>query len=787
MRAINRKLLRDISNMWGMVFVIALMITCGAATYITFLSTLDSLRQTQESYYQDYYFANIFASLKRAPNSVAGRMREIEGVNQVETRIQSGVNLEVVDFDETVTGMIISLPNEREPLLNQLYLRQGRLPTPYVDNEIVLGDGFAQEHGFSVGDQLQAVINGKEKQLDIVGIGLSPEFIYQGQPGSLSPDLKRFGILWMRRAPLEAAFDMEGVFNNVVISLTRAANEKDVIAELDQILEPHGGLGAIAREDQNSHFFITEEMKQLSQTATIIPTIFIAVAAFLLNVVIGRLIRTQREQIGILKAFGYNNHEIGTHYVLMVSAIVAIGLIGGVLLGYYLGQELSALYANYYRFPYLTFVINPWDIIVASIISAGAAYSGVFFAVKEAAILPPAEAMRPEPPKLYQRSLLEKMGAATYLDQPTKMVLRQLGRQRVKITFGVLGVAFATALMVVGRMSNDSVKYLIEVDFRQAQPFDLGVTFREEISQHALMEMVRLPGVYYGEAYRAVPVRFISEHRNHLTAIQGYKPDMKLRKILDTKTQPATIPENGLLLTEKLGEILRVTKGDTLTVNFLDGSKRSARIHISGFISQFIGLNGYMNIDELSKLLPERLVISGSYLLVDKKFEEAITAELQESPFVGEIISKQKIIERFYESTAQTWLIIALFISLFAGATAFSVVYNNARISLSERSRELASLRVLGFTRGEIAYILLGELTILVLLAIPVGFLLGWGLTWFITWSMQTELYRLPMNISRATYTLAALVVIISALLSGGFIRRKLNRLDLIGVLKTRE
>jgi putative ABC transport system permease protein len=262
---------------------------------------------------------------------------------------------------------------------------------------------------------------------------------------------------------------------------------------------------------------------------------------------------------------------------------------------------------------------------------------------------------------------------------------------------------------------------------------------------------------------------------------------MKLRKILDTKTQPATIPENGLLLTEKLGEILRVTKGDTLTVNFLDGSKRSARIHISGFISQFIGLNGYMNIDELSKLLPERLVISGSYLLVDKKFEEAITAELQESPFVGEIISKQKIIERFYESTAQTWLIIALFISLFAGATAFSVVYNNARISLSERSRELASLRVLGFTRGEIAYILLGELTILVLLAIPVGFLLGWGLTWFITWSMQTELYRLPMNISRATYTLAALVVIISALLSGGFIRRKLNRLDLIGVLKTRE
>jgi putative ABC transport system permease protein len=787
MRAINRKLLRDISNMWGMVFVIALMITCGAATYITFLSTLDSLRQTQESYYQDYYFANIFASLKRAPNSVSGRIREIEGVNKVETRIQSGVNLDVDGFDETVIGMIISLPDEQESLLNKLYLRQGRLPTPYVDDEIVLGDGFAEEHGFSVGDQLEAVINGKEKQLDIVGIGLSPEFIYQGQPGSLSPDLKRFGILWMRSAPLEAAFDMKGVFNNVVLSLTRGANEKDVIAQLDQILEPHGGLGAIAREDQNSHFFITEEMNQLSQTATIIPTIFIAVAAFLLNVVLGRLIRTQREQIGILKAFGYSNREIGTHFVLMVSVIVAIGLVGGVLLGYYLGQQLSAIYASYYRFPYLNFVINPWDIVAASLISAGAAYSGVFFAVKDAVTLPPAEAMRPEPPKLYHRSLLEKWGAAQYLDQPTKMVLRQIGRNRTKIVFGVLGVAFAAALMVVGRMSNDSVKYLIEVDFRQAQPFDLGVSFREEVSQHALMELRRMPGVYYGEAYRAVPVRLISAHRNHLIAIQGYHPDMKLRKILDTQTQPVTIPQQGLLLTKKLGDILHVNKGDTLTVNFLDGSRGSTRIHIAGFVSQFIGLNGYMNINELNKLLPEQLVISGSYLLIDKEFEDAITAELQESPLVGEIISKQKIIERFYESTAQTWLIMSLFISLFAGATAFSVVYNNARISLSERSRELASLRVLGFTRGEISYILLGELAILVLLAIPIGFLLGWGLTWFIVWSLQTELYRIPMNISSATYTLAALVVIISGLLSAGLIRRKLNRLDLIGVLKTRE
>jgi putative ABC transport system permease protein len=783
----NLKLLRDISNMWGMVFVIALMITCGAATYITFLSTLDSLRHTQQSYYQDYYFANIFASLKRAPNAVAERIREIEGVNRVETRVQSGVNLEVTGFDETVTGLVISLPDEREPLLNKLYLRQGRMPKPYADNEIVLGDGFAEEHSFTIGDRLEAVINGKEKNLKIVGIGLSPEFVYQGQPGSLSPDLKRFGILWMRRSALEAAYDMEGAFNNVVLSVTRNVSEEDVITQVDQILESHGGLGAIARKNQNSHFFITEEFNQLSQISTIIPTIFIAVAAFLLNVVIGRLIRTQREQIGILKAFGYSNREIGVHYILMVSVIVIIGLTGGILLGYYLGQELSALYANYYRFPYLNFVINPWDILVASLISAIAAYSGVFFSVREAVKIPPAEAMRPEPPKLFHRSLLERLGAATYLDQPTKMILRQLGRQRVKIALGILGVAFATALMVVGRMSNDSVKYLIEVDFRKAQPFDLGISFRDNISHHALFEIESLPGVYYGEAYRTVPVRMIYKHRSYLTAIQGFEQNIKLRKILNTEEEPVPVPSAGLLLTQKLGDILKVEQGDTLRVKFLDGSRSTARIKIAGFVNQYVGLSGYMNMQELNSLLPEQLVISGTYLLIDRHYEDYITSELQKSPHVGEIISKQKIIERFYESTAQTWLIVALFISLFAGATAFSVVYNNARISLSERSRELASLRVLGFTRGEISYILLGELVILVLLAIPVGFMLGWALTYFIVWSLQTELYRIPMHITKTTYALAASVVIVSALLSGLFIKRKLNRLDLIGVLKTRE
>jgi putative ABC transport system permease protein len=787
MRSLNRKLVRDLWHMRGMVVVIAMMVTSGAATFITLLSTLQSLRSTQEAYYEDYQFAHVFVSLKRAPNGVVQQIREISGVNRVQARIQAGVNLDVEGFDETVQGLIYSLPDEGEPLLNRLYLREGRYPAPYNEDEVIVGDGFAEAHGFHSGDALKAVINGKLKELRIVGVGLSPEFIFQGQPGSMSPDLKRFGILWMRRSALEAAYDMSGAFNNVVLSITRRTEPLDVIRQLDLILDRYGGTGAIARENQQSHFFITEEFRQLKQTATIIPFIFIGVAAFLLSVVIGRLVRTQKVQIAILKAFGYTNREVAFHYLLFVTVILILGLAGGVWLGIYLGEQMSALYAEYYRFPYIDFKMDPLVFLGAVAITSIAGYSGVLRAVRQAFALPPAEAMRPEQPILYSRSRIEHWGLAPYLDQPTKMILRQLSRHPLKAVFSIVGIGFAASLVMVGRMSNDSVKYSVEVEFRQAQPFDLGVTFIDGVSDHTLMEIRRIPGVQYVEGGYGVPVRLYNGHREYLTSIQGYTQGQQLHRIVDKQGNKVSIPRSGLLMTQELGDILKVQPGDTLRVKLLEGDRKEVELPVVAFMNQYFGLSCYMNIEELHRLLNEPRVVNAAYLQVDETYYETIVDELQESPMVGEIIETAKLIQRFYDSTAQTWLIMALFVSLLAGATAFSVVYNNARIALSERNRELASLRVLGFTRGEISYILLGELTIVVLLAIPLGFVLGWGLTAFLIWSLQTELYRIPMSISLATYTLSAVTVLASALVSAVVVRIKLNRLDLIGVLKTRE
>ncbi|MGD8427430.1 MAG: FtsX-like permease family protein [Balneolaceae bacterium] len=787
MRAINWKMLRDLNNMRAMVFVIAIMIVSGVATFVTLLSTLDSLRSTQRAYYNEYYFSNIFASLKRAPSNVASRIREIPGINRIEVRIFAGANIDVAGFDEPIRGLIISVPDVGEPVLNRLYLREGRMPAPYSLNEVVVGDAFVQAHHLTTGDRMTAVINGRKKEIKLVGVGLSPEFIYQANPGSIIPDFERFAIIWMGRSALESAYDMQGAFNNITASLTYQANEAEVIQRVDDILEPYGGLGASGRKDQQSHFYISEEFNQLRQMATIIPTIFLGVAAFLLNVVIGRLIQTQQGQIATLKAFGYTNTEIGWHYVKMVSVIVIIGLTGGVFLGMYLGKLLAGVYADFYRFPFLRFHLDSRVLLAAVLVSFGAALAGVIFAVRRAVVLPPAQGMLPETPQIFKQNFFEKIGLADFLDQPTKMILRQLSRHRLKAVFSIIGIAFAASLVMIGRMSHDSVNFAVDVEFRRAQPYDLSVSFEDAVSSHAISELRRMPGVYYAEEYRSLPVRMRFGHRTYLTGIQAYPRDRKLKPLLDANQQEVSLPEYGIVLTQRLGTILGLQTGDTLRVEILENSRRTLDLPVAGFMNQYFGLSGYMSLEELDRVLPEKGLVSGAFLNIDKSFEERITRELKESPRVAEILSTQGIIQRFYESTAQTWLIMAFFVSLFAAATAFSVVYNNARISLSERNRELASLRVLGFTRGEISYILLGELWFVVLAAIPVGMACGWALTAFIIWSLQTDLYRIPLNISSTTYALAALTVIISALLSSVVLRRRLNKLNLIEVLKTRE
>lgn len=787
MKTLDRKLRRDLWSMRSQALAIALIIVSGVATFIMSISTLDSLMLTRRLFYREYRFADAFASLKRAPESLVDQIREIRGVEQVESRVVAEVRLRVPGFEEPVVGRLVSIPDEGQPLLNQVYLRKGRLVGPGAEDEAIASEAFAVAHNLEPGDKIEAIINGRLETLTIVGIALSPEYIYEIGPGAIFPDFEHFAVLWMARTPLGTAYDMEGAFNDLVLRLSPRSDLENILDRLDVLLAPYGGLGAYGRKDQLSHRYLSEEFRQLEQLAAIFPTIFLGVAAFLLNIVITRLVNTQREQIAILKAFGYRNIQIGIHYTKLVLIVVLIGIVGGVGAGIWLGKGLSGLYSAFYRFPFLNFELRPAVAIIAALISIGAALLGTLWAVRRAALLPPAEAMRPETPVRYRETLIERIGLKRYLSQPSRMIARHIGRSPVKSLLSIAGIAFACAIMMVGRFQEDAVDFMIDVQFGLSQRQDLTVTFVEPASRESLYEIRGVRGVLHAEPFRSVPARLTFRHRSYRTAIEGVNQGGDLQRLLDADLRVVRLPPAGIVLTDYLGKILGVQAGDELTVEVLEGSRPTRTVPVAGFVSQYIGISGYMDLSALNRLMREGDLISGTYLAVDSRYKEDVYNALHEMPRVAGVVVRENAIRNFYETMGETLLIFTLINTILAGTIAFGVVYNSARIALSERGRELASLRVLGFTRGEISYILLGELGILTLFAIPVGFVIGHGVCAYLATRLQSDLYRVPLVLETDTYAFAATIVLLSGVFSALIVKRKLDRLDLVAVLKTRE
>lgn len=787
MRALDRKLLRNLWTLKAQGLAIALVVAGGVATFVMSLAALDSLRLTQREFYREYHFADVFADLKRAPESLAGRLRELPGVASLETRVRAPVNLQVEGYDQPVTGQVMSIPDGAQPVLNRLFLRAGALPEPGRDDQVLVSEAFAEAHDLAPGDRLGMILNGRHQRLLVAGVALSPEYIYQIRPGDLFPDFKRYAVLWMNRTALAAAFGMEGAFNNVTLSLAPGRSAAQVVERLDLLLDAWGGLGAHDRDVQVSHRYLDQEFDQLEAMARVVPMIFLGVAAFLLNVVAARLVRTQREQIAVLKAFGYTDFAVAAHYLMLVMAVVAVGSVAGVLAGVWLADGLGGLYQEFFRFPWLRLQLRPQLALLAIGIAAAAAAFGALIAVRAAFRLPPAEAMRPAAPAHYRRTVIERLGVGRFLSQPTRIVLRNLERQPVKSALSVLGIALSVAILVLSGLQEGAVEHMIDVQFRVAQRQDVTVAFVEPASQRAVHELAALPGVRHVEGFRAVPAILRHGHREYRTSLQGYQPGGQLFRVLDDRLQPIALDEEGVMMTEHLGRLLGVGPGDRVQVQVLDGRRARLDVPVAGLVTEYVGVGAYLPQRTLNRLLREGPAISGAFLAVSPEALHDTPRRLEQMPRVAGVTLREHTIGAFRELMGETMLVYTLFVIVLAGSIAFAVVYNNARIALAERSHELSSLRVLGFTRAEIAYVLLGELAVLTLAAIPLGFAIGAGFGWLVTLTLQNDLFRIPFVIEPSAFATAAAAVIAAALLSSLLIGRNLRRLDMVAALKASE
>lgn len=790
MKALNRKLLRDLSRSRAQIFSIAAVVACGVGSVIAMRSTLDSMQRSRDSYYLSARLPMVFASLNRAPERVAMRIAQIDGVTAVETRVAADALLKVPGLAEPATGHFISIPDDGEPLLSTLYIRRGRLPNARSDDEVVVNEHFSIANKLTPGDTLGAVINGRWRQLVIAGVVLSPEFVHDAVPSAgmgMFADSRHVGILWMRRKALAGLYDMDGAFNDVGLLTASRASEQQIIASLDLILEPYGGGHAYARKNQLSNTIVSGEIEQLRVFGTAMPVIFLSVAAFLLNVVLSRLVATQREEIASLKAFGYRNSQIAVHFLGYPAAAVTVGSIGGVILGIWVGSKYTQLYRDFFRFPVLEHHTSIGLVLVAIVVSAVAAFAGALSAVRAAVALPPAEGMRPPAPTMFRKLWAERLGIEGMFSPAARMVMRNIERRPGRAAASVVGVALATSVLVVGTFAFDSARAMADMQFRHVEREDLSVGFSSPRPARASHEIAHIAGVTRVEGYRSTPVRIRNGHWSRQILITGLQSSSQLRRIVDRELRTFSVPLSGIVLTKALGEILHVTPGDTVSIEILEKGHLVRRQVVAALADELMGMSGYMNIHDMNRMIGEGDVVTGAYLSIAPGMESSVVERLGELPGVGGTATRQAMLKSFDEQIASGLRLTVIIVVSLATVVALGVVYNGIRIALSERARELASLRVLGFTRREVANLLFGEQGVINLFGTPLGMLVGLGFAYWIAVGFRSELYRFPVVVMPHTYLFAASVILVAAAVAATMMRRRIYNLDLVSVLKTRE
>jgi putative ABC transport system permease protein len=790
-KAINIKLWRDLTRLRAQAFTIALVVAIGVAGFVGMFSVHESLKGSRDAFYRDNRLADVFANVKRAPVQLRERLAALDGVAEVKLDVVFDAQVDLPGVVVPVTGRFIGLDlarvHAKRQGLNALTLKRGRWPEPGTALEALVSDRFAAARSLNPGDSVHAILNGKRERVLLVGTAASPEYVFASQGGA--PDDQQFGIWWIERGRMTDAFDMQGAFNQASLRLDAGRAVAPVLAGVDRLLEPYGAIGAVGRDKQLSSKIVADELSQLKVMGTVLPSIFLAVAMFILNVVLSRQVATQRSQIATLKALGYSDAAIAWHYIQLAMLIAGLGVLAGLGLSVWIGRAMLSLYDEVFRFNGLAYVTDAWLIVTSALFAAAAAAAalGTWTAIHAVVRLRPAQAMQPPSPPVFKQTLLEQLGLGRFVSTGALMAIRNFERRPLRAAFTVTGIALAVALQISGAFWVDGIAHIIDVQFRQVQQGDVLVNFQHPVPLTVVQDLKRLPGVIDAEPYRTEAVRVRLRGRSVDTALTGYRPDAQLMRVVDEQRGAVPLPTHGVVLSALLARELGARVGDRIQLEFRLWNQVHTEVEVTDIVHTLFGKLLYMNLDAMNALARDGAGVADAVLQVDPQAMGAFWAAVKAAPSINAVFDKAGSLANFNKTTSRTMGIFSGILTLFAVAMAVGIIYNAARIALSERAWELASLRVLGMTRAEVSVLLLAELAAELLLALPLGALTGWGLASLMMQLMSSDSIDFPVIIESSTYASAALIVPGAGIASGLLVRRKIDRLDLVAVLKIRE
>jgi putative ABC transport system permease protein len=785
-KPLHRKLLRDLWRLKSQVITIALVVASGIGGYIGSLSAHASLASLRDDYYESERFAHVFAPVRRAPRSTVARLRGLPGVLDLDASIVASTTITIPDHADLMTGLIVSLPRKPSAGMNRVVLKRGRWVEPDDASGVLVSQSFAKARGIEPGQQLSVLMNGRYQKVQVRGIALSPAYIFAASQGGFADDT-RFGVLWMPEERLAAAYDLRGAFNLLSLRLGAGGDERAVIAALDRELAPYGASGAYARQDQLSHKVLTQEIEEQRVFGTVLPSVFLAVAIFLLHVLISRHIATERTQIAALKAMGYGNATIGAHYFAFTAVTVLLGVILGVAVGYFFGRWMTGLYARVFSFPEFRFAIVGWVGVSAVLLAIVSGVVATFNAVRAVMRLPAAEAMRPPAAPHFHRTLLDRLRLGRLLPAPVRMVVRELERRPLRALLTTLGIASSAAIIIAGTWWGDAFDELVDSELFRRDRADVLLALNEPVAIGDFADIRHMPGVLMAEPSRTVAVRLRNGAREYRTALLGLDPDARLHRVQDDAGQDLPLKPGTLVLTDRLARVLALRPGESVEVEPIEGRRRATRLVVAAESGDLMGMYGYLTRVDAARLAGEGDTFNFARVRLDPAQDARFFDAVRNTPGIAAAGDKRRMVAHFRATSQHNLLMFAAILSVFATCIAVGVVYNSARITLAEQSWELATLRVMGFTRAEVSWTLLGQLLVQLLIALPIGFVIGHALAALILELISSEEFRIPLVVDGGTYALAGAVMIAAGVATALIVRRRIDQLDLIGVLKTRD
>ncbi len=791
-RVMLRKLARDLLRRKGSLLALVVIVAIGVGCFVGMASVFRDMDSARAVYYRDHRLADFTVDLKRAPRWAVQSVEGLPNVAAVRGRVSLGVLIDLPGVQEPISGRALSLPTERSDIINNVLLRSGTWFSGTSDREVIVNEAFARENALHPGSRLKVLLLDKQHELLVVGTAMSPEFVYVIPPsGGLAPDPKRFGVLYLQEDFLAKACDLDGACNQVVGLVhdpSRTALDNTLSLIEDQ-LDAYGVTTTTPIQEQASARFLADELKGLKVSATVMPGIFLGVAALVLNVLMSRMVAQQRTVIGTLKALGYTTGFITRHYLCFGAAVGVAGGLTGVVLGGWIQLGIEHMYRQFYALPSIEAHSYPGIIAVAFTISVLFSLAGTLKGVRAAARLEPAQVMRPPPPEKGAKVLPERIA---FLWRPLpfrwKMILRAVFRNPFRSSVSALAGFVSTAVIFMALSNRDALNYLMNYEFEKVSHQDVTIALRDPEGKRSPLEIARLPGVSATEPQLLVVCDLSNGPYQKRVAVTGIGAGNRLYTPLDRAGEPIVVPDAGLVLTRKLADILSVRVGDKVRLRALVGRRLEVETPVMAIVDTFLGLSAYAEIGYLNHLLGEEWsanVVLGS--VFGGSVPAGMLSALKKRPAVVGIGERSRALSQLHETFGQMMGTVISIMILFAGLIAFGSVLNTALVSLSEREREVGTLRVLGYTPSQILEVFSGESLLVNGLGIVLGLMGGVGFAHLLSRAYDTELYRFPVVVRPSQFLVSAFLMTVFVGLAQLLVYRMIRRLQWLDVLKIKE